>query len=83
MAVARALRVNPAVVSEKTWKTGMAAEREHRDVTRGDPMKTGRIVLAHLREYPDYYARLVRMEAAARRHWARRRRPAVVLRKRP
>lgn len=60
----------------------MDVEREHRDVTRGDPMKTGRIVLAHLREFPDYYARLVLMEAAARRHWTGRRHPPVQLRKR-
>lgn len=79
-AVARALRVNPAVVSPATWRRAMTVEREHADITRRDPMTTGRIALAHLLEFPDYYARLSVMEAAARRHWARRRRPRVVLR---
>lgn len=29
----------------------------------GDPLLTGEIALAHLRELPDYYTRLARMEA--------------------
>ena len=31
--------------------------------TGDDPGLTGKIALAHLRELPDYYARLARMEA--------------------
>jgi Protein of unknown function (DUF5661) len=33
------------------------------DITGDDPLLTGRIALAHLRELPDYYTRLARMEA--------------------
>jgi hypothetical protein len=33
------------------------------DVTGDDPLLTGKIALAHLREFPDYYPRLARMEA--------------------
>ena len=33
------------------------------DVTGDDPLLTGKIALAHLRELPDYYTRLARMEA--------------------
>ena len=50
---------------------GMAVELEHgrRDpatnVTGDDPFTTGKIALAHLREMPDYYTRLARMEAEA------------------
>lgn len=29
----------------------------------GDPLLTGKIALAHLRELPDYYTRPARMEA--------------------
>jgi hypothetical protein len=34
---------------------GMNVESEHKDVTKGSPTLTGRIVLAHLREEPKYY----------------------------
>ncbi len=50
---------------------GMEVELEHgrRDpatnVTGDDPFMTGKIALAHLREMPDYYTRLARMEAEA------------------
>lgn len=50
------------------FRMGMDVELEHgrRDpqtnVTNDDPMMTGRIALAHLRELPDYYTRLAVME---------------------
>ena len=37
------------------------------DVTNNDPVVTGKIALAHLHEFPDYYTRLARMEEEARR----------------
>ena len=51
------------------FRAGMAVELEHgtrepdTDVTGDDPLLTGKIALAHLRELPDYYTRLARMEA--------------------
>lgn len=51
------------------FRAGMDVELEHgtRDedtnVTGDDPVLTGKIALAHLRELPDYYTRLARMEA--------------------
>jgi hypothetical protein len=51
------------------FRAGMDIELEHgtRDpgtnVTGDDPLLTGKIALAHLRELPDYYIRLARMEA--------------------
>jgi hypothetical protein len=50
------------------FRTGMDVELEHgtrdpdTDVTGDDPVLTGKIALAHLRELPDYYTRLARME---------------------
>ena len=47
---------------------GMKVELEHgrrdpqTDVTHDDPIITGKIALAHLREFPDYYERLAQME---------------------
>lgn len=55
------------------FRTGMDVELEHglRDpatnVTDDDPLVTGKIALAHLNEFPDYYTRLERMEEEALR----------------
>jgi hypothetical protein len=53
------------------FRMGLGVELEHglRDpatnVTHDDPLVTGKIALAHLRELPDYYTRLADMEAEA------------------
>ncbi len=58
------------------FRTGMDVEYEHgshdpqTNVTHDDPIVTGKIALAHMKEFPDYYERLERMEAEARRDWA-------------
>ena len=55
------------------FRMGMDVELEHglRDlltnVTNSDPIVTGKIALAHLNEFPDYYTRLQRMEEEAKR----------------
>lgn len=60
------------------FQRGMDVELEHgrrdpsTDVTGDDPIVTGKIALAHLNEFPDYYTRLAQMEAEAERYWARR-----------
>lgn len=52
---------------------GLDVELEHgaRDletnVTDDDPMLTGKIALAHLKEFADYYTRLGKMEEKATR----------------
>lgn len=53
------------------FRAGMDVELEHgthdpsTDVTGDDPVVTGKIALAHLNEFPDYYTRLKKMEAEA------------------
>ncbi len=53
------------------FRMGMDVELEHglqdilTNVTHDDPIVTGKIALAHLNEFPDYYTRLARMEAEA------------------
>ncbi|MBA7614691.1 hypothetical protein ES703_21960 [subsurface metagenome] len=37
----------------------------HTNVTNDDPIVTGKIALAHLNEFPDYYTRLDKMEREA------------------
>jgi len=55
------------------FQRGMGVELEHglhdllTNVTDDDPLVTGRIALAHLREFPDYYTRLEQMEEQAKR----------------
>ena len=61
------------------FRTGMDVEYEHgahdpqTDVTGDDPILTGKIALAHMKEFPDYYERLERMEKEAEREWEQRR----------
>ena len=54
------------------FRIGLAIELEHgtqwgdeTNVTKDDPSVTGRIVWAHLKEIPDYYTRLKKMEEEA------------------
>ena len=60
------------------FHSGLRVELEHgtvapkTDVTHDDPLLTGKIALAHLTEFPDYYTRLAKMEAEAKRFWASR-----------
>lgn len=57
------------------YRMGLNVELEHglRDpetnVTDDDQMTTGKIALAHLKEYPDYYTRLKIMETEAEAYW--------------
>ena len=54
------------------FRMGLDVELEHglhdllTNVTDSDPVVTGKIALAHLNEFPDYYTRLARMENEAK-----------------
>jgi Protein of unknown function (DUF5661) len=60
------------------FRKGMDVELEHRshdpqtDVTHDDPITTGKIALAHLKEFPDYYDRLEQLEREAELYWSER-----------
>ncbi len=60
--VGNKLGVNWNKVDIKEFTMGMNAELEHKDVTKGNHVLTGKIVLAHLKEWDDYYSRLKVME---------------------
>jgi hypothetical protein len=53
------------------FRMGMDVELEHglvdphTNVTNDDPIMTGKITLAHLNEFSDYYTRLYKMEEEA------------------
>lgn len=57
------------------FRRGMDVELEHgledphTNVTNNDPLTTGKIALAHLNEFPDYYTRLDQMEGEAEAYW--------------
>lgn len=59
------------------FRMGLNVEMEHgsRDpetnVTNDDPMLTGKIAWAHLKEFSDYYTRLVELEEEADDYWAK------------
>jgi hypothetical protein len=59
------------------FRRGMDVELEHgrvdphTNVTNDDPLTTGKIALAHLNEFADYYTRLDKMEKEADKFWGK------------
>lgn len=57
------------------FRMGLDVEMEHglhdpsTNVTGDDPILTGKIALAHLNEFPDYYTRLQKLEREAEQEW--------------
>lgn len=58
---------------QNQFRMGLDVELEHglidpsTDVTGDDPILTGKIALAHLNEFADYYTRLDKMEQEAKK----------------
>jgi hypothetical protein len=77
--VGSTLAIDWSKVDLEQFRRGLEVELEHgardpeTDVTKDDLTLTGKIALAHLREYPDYYTRLDQLEAEADAYWATRR----------
>lgn len=77
---ARMIGINLGIKWDKfdaeQFRMGLNVELEHgrrnmdTNITDDDLQLTGKIALAHLREYPDYYDRLKKMEKAAGEHWS-------------
>ena len=65
------LGINWSKFDIEQYRMGMDVELEHglidqaTNVTNNDPLMTGKIALAHLNEFPDYYTRLEKMEQEA------------------
>ncbi len=59
------------------FRMGLDVELEHgtedpeTNVTGDDPAMTGKIALAHLNEFPDYYTRLSKLEKEAEIFWTK------------
>lgn len=73
------LGIDWARVDLEQFRRGLEVEFEHgahdpeTNVTNDDVVLTGKIAWAHLKEFPDYYTRLGRLEAEADAYWASRR----------
>ena len=69
--IGEALNVDWSKFDVEQFRMGMDVELEHgledpeTNVTNNDPFLTGKIALAHLNEFPDYYTRLKKMEEEA------------------
>ena len=74
-AIGESLGIDWSAFEVDQFRRGMDVELEHglcdsqTNVTADDPQTTGKIALAHLKEYPDYYDRLEEMEQAAEAYW--------------
>jgi len=73
--IGEALGIDWKKFDVEQFRMGMDVELEHglvdpdTNVTNDDPMMTGKIALAHLNEFPDYYTRLEKMEKEAEEYW--------------
>lgn len=62
-------------VNLEEFMMGLNVEFEHgkrypeTNVTNDDKILTGKIAWAHLKEFPDYYTRLQKMEREAKNYW--------------
>jgi len=76
--IGEALGIDWKLFDVEQFRMGMDVELEHglRDpktnVTNDDAMTTGKIALAHLNEFPDYYSRLAEMEEEAEEFHAKK-----------
>ena len=69
--IGEALGIDWSEFDIEQYRMGLDVELEHgkvdphTNVTNDDPTMTGKIALAHLNEFPDYYTRLDKMEREA------------------
>ncbi len=69
--IGKAIGLDFSKINIEEFKKGLSVELEHgstdskTNVTNSDVNLTGKIAWAHLKEIPDYYTRLLKMEADA------------------
>ena len=77
--VGSTLKINWTKVDLEQFRRGLEVELEHgaqdpeTNVTNDDLTLTGKVAWAHLKEFPDYYTRLDKLESEADAYWASRR----------
>lgn len=76
--VGEALGVDWSKFDVEQFRRGMDVELEHglinseTNVSDNNEIVTGKIALAHLNEFPDYYTRLAKMEKEADDFWEKK-----------
>ena len=71
LAIGQEIGIDFTQVDQEEFRLGLAVELEHgahdseTNVTDDDRLLTGKIAWAHLKEIPDYYTRLLKMEREA------------------
>jgi hypothetical protein len=69
--IGKELNLDWSQIDVEQFRRGLEVELEHgavdpeTNITGDDPVLTGKIAWAHLKEIPDYYTRLDAMEAVA------------------
>jgi hypothetical protein len=72
------LGINWDKISLNEFTKGLDVEMEHgtmfteTNITNNDRILTGKIAWAHLKEFPDYYTRLEKLEQEAHSYWSRK-----------
>jgi len=72
------LGINWNEVKLEEFTKGVSVELEHGEkypatnVTNNDKKLTGKIAWAHLKEFPDYYTRLKKLEKKAVEYWKKK-----------
>jgi hypothetical protein len=75
VSIGKSLGINWNEVSPDEFTMGINVEFEHgtkfpeTNITNDDKKLTGQIAWAHLKEFPDYYTRLGKMEKKAAEYW--------------
>ncbi len=76
--IGEALETDWSKFDVEQFRMGMDVELEHglidpqTNVTNDESLMTGKIALAHLNEFPDYYTRLKKMEEEAEEYWEKK-----------
>lgn len=76
--IAKVLGINFKDYDVEQFRMGLDVELEHgtrnpyTNITNDDPILTGKITLAHLNEFPDYYTRLTKMEEEAEEYFEKK-----------
>jgi hypothetical protein len=73
--IGEAIGVDFEKYDPEQFRAGLGVELEHgshdseTNVTNDDEIMTGKIAFAHMKEFPDYYERLEKMEKEAEGFW--------------
>jgi len=81
------LGLNWDIIDHKMWNYAMRVELEHgkrskiTNVTNNNLLITGKIALAHLIEFPNYYIKLEKMEDNLKKGWKGKKKPSIIVKK--